>query len=268
LVNAWCCICVILAAPLLFWTETDAVNLLLDCLSLLFLQSIDDMGEAIVKYLLELDDEKFSRHAMWTFALLASTPVNIDDIVNKDATSAEEIFDIKFDGDKKLLKWTPEGKPLELCETRLRVSPHPQLTEKFPLLHQPVEYTASATASYTAGMLLEQLTGRQTSPESPRSTRERLDRNSSSRVPQQNQKPTKEQKKEYHKELHSQGFNSCFIYSRSSTDTEVLPRPHILFLMFVWNILNWITFALHFILPVIYLFAIPCDTLYVTTSTR
>jgi len=113
LVNAWCCLFTVLSLPVLFWSEETPTNIVLDSMTLLFIQSLDDLGDVLCKYV-GMTDQDFQRIAVWNSAVLSQCPVLLTDLVNPIATRAKDIWCIKFDMYGQLL--SAKGRR---CQTRL-----------------------------------------------------------------------------------------------------------------------------------------------------
>lgn len=125
--NAWCCVLTACNILLLFWSEETATNIILDSMTLLFVFKLDDMSDAL-SGLLGLTDTDFQRVVSWNCAMLAQCPVRISDLINKEASSVAELWQIEMDMDYRLL--TPiaasvsdRSFPRTACATRLMLAP-------------------------------------------------------------------------------------------------------------------------------------------------
>jgi hypothetical protein len=116
LANAWCCVMTILVLPLLFWSELRPTDIVLDALGLLFISTIDDLAGDAMAYL-ERDDTDFQRMAVWHTAFLSQCPVAVSDLINPAATSLQDIWQIRYNADGKLLKAGTD----QPCQTRLHM---------------------------------------------------------------------------------------------------------------------------------------------------
>lgn len=114
LANAWCCVMTVLVLPLLFWSELRPTDIVLDALGLLFIFTIDDLAGDAMAYL-ERDDTDFQRMAVWHTAFLSQCPVAVSDLINPSATSLQDVWQIRYNADGKLLKAGTD----QPCQTRL-----------------------------------------------------------------------------------------------------------------------------------------------------
>lgn len=131
-VNAWCCLLTCVILPLLFWSELRPTDIVLDALGLLFIFTLDDLAGDALGYL-EIEDTDFQRMAVWHTALLSQCPVHVEHLINPQATSLQDIWQIRYDSAGHLLN--VEGK---LCVTRLThdtvASENTSLVEENPRL--------------------------------------------------------------------------------------------------------------------------------------
>lgn len=112
-VNAWCCLLTCVILPLLFWSELRPTDIVLDALGLLFIFTLDDLAGDALGYL-ETDDTDFQRMAVWHTALLYQCPVHLEHLINPQATSLQDVWQIQYDSAGHLLN--VQGK---VCTTRL-----------------------------------------------------------------------------------------------------------------------------------------------------
>lgn len=106
----------ILVLPLLFWSELRPTDIVLDALGLLFIFTMDDLAGDAMAYL-ERDDTDFQRMSVWHTAFLSQCPVAVNDLINPSATSLQDIWQIRYNSDGKLLS-ASTGQP---CQTRLHM---------------------------------------------------------------------------------------------------------------------------------------------------
>lgn len=120
LANSCACVLLCLALPFLFWSEDNVTDLVLDSVSLTFLFSIDDLSGGLCCGL--EDSEAFQRSCAWQAVLLSQCPVRVADLINPDATRAEDLWQITIDDGGSLVVAdgaSPVAKKGERCETRL-----------------------------------------------------------------------------------------------------------------------------------------------------
>mmetsp|Transcript_14868 Transcript_14868/g.47517 ORF Transcript_14868/g.47517 Transcript_14868/m.47517 type:complete len:460 (-) Transcript_14868:61-1440(-) len=116
--NANCCVFVTLAIPLEFWSEDGPTGIIMNAMALLFIFSFDDLSSDAFGYLGK-DDATFQRELCWNYALLSHCPLQLGDVVNAEATQAEDLWQISYDGQGRLQKAGPDGGP---CTTRLTLA--------------------------------------------------------------------------------------------------------------------------------------------------
>jgi len=116
LANAWCCVMTVLVLPLLFWSELRPTDIVLDALGLLFIFTIDDLAGDAMAYL-ERDDTDFQRMAVWHTAFLSQCPVKVSDLINPNATSLQDVWQIRYNANGKLLQAGTD----QPCQTRLHM---------------------------------------------------------------------------------------------------------------------------------------------------
>mmetsp|Transcript_75808 Transcript_75808/g.175769 ORF Transcript_75808/g.175769 Transcript_75808/m.175769 type:complete len:439 (-) Transcript_75808:73-1389(-) len=112
--NAFCCLGIALAIPLELWSEDGPTGIIMDAMALLFVFSLDDLTSEAFSYLGK--DESFQRDMSWYYALLSSCPVQLQDIINPIAKSAEELWQVRYDPSGRLQVATLPSMP---CTTRI-----------------------------------------------------------------------------------------------------------------------------------------------------
>jgi len=112
-VNAWCCLLTCVILPLLFWSELRPTDIVLDALGLLFIFTLDDLAGDALGYV-EADDTDFQRMSVWHTALLSQCPVHVTSLVNPQAKSLDDVWQIRYDAAGHLMN--VEDK---ICVTRL-----------------------------------------------------------------------------------------------------------------------------------------------------
>lgn len=117
LVNIHCNVVILLIIPLLFWTEAGATQIALDSLTLLFLQTLDDLDGYALSYMRK-NDHDYCQDAAWHIAMLSRCPVNIKELINPDADGPDDLWDIQFEN-KQLQASVREGEEKRKCICRL-----------------------------------------------------------------------------------------------------------------------------------------------------
>lgn len=123
--NIVCIIAVVVAMPLVFWSEMNSKDIVFDSLSLLFILYLDDITHDVLAYL-EMEDKDFQRVCTWTIALLGQCPIRLSDVVDRNAKAAGKIWCIRVEKNGLICAQTGER-----CETRLMES---NVDESEPLL--------------------------------------------------------------------------------------------------------------------------------------
>mmetsp|Transcript_1566 Transcript_1566/g.4033 ORF Transcript_1566/g.4033 Transcript_1566/m.4033 type:complete len:445 (-) Transcript_1566:37-1371(-) len=118
LANVYCNVVTVLVLPLLFWTETEATNIALDSLSLLFVQTLDDFAGYACQYMNKTDDD-YAMGATWQMAMLSQCPVQLQDITNPTPSEVREIWKVCFVGEKLQAVVRAGAHPRE-CPRRLQ----------------------------------------------------------------------------------------------------------------------------------------------------
>lgn len=111
--NAYCCLMTMIILPLLFWSELRPTDIVLDALGLLFIFTLDDLAGDALGYL-EIDDTDFQRFAVWHTSMLTQCPVKVENLVNLQAQTVDDIWNIRYSSTGQLL--ASDGKR---CATRL-----------------------------------------------------------------------------------------------------------------------------------------------------
>jgi hypothetical protein len=124
LANMWCCALTVLCIPLLFWSEETPTNIVLDSMTLMFIFKLDDIGE-LMGGLLRMSEAEFQRAVSWNAALLSQCPLRVRDVINSEAKSTKDLWNIKFDSMGHLVAVSQPGRESPCsCETRMsQVSP-------------------------------------------------------------------------------------------------------------------------------------------------
>eukprot|EP00931_Biecheleriopsis_adriatica_P055472 TRINITY_DN32808_c0_g1_i1.p1 TRINITY_DN32808_c0_g1~~TRINITY_DN32808_c0_g1_i1.p1 ORF type:complete len:494 (+),score=103.04 TRINITY_DN32808_c0_g1_i1:65-1546(+) len=134
-VNAWCVLWNIVSLPLAFWAMESAQAVVLGALGVLFLYNLDDLAGAAGS-ILGTSDSEFRRGICWHYALISHCPVRLKDVVNPDAKSAEDFWQITLNS-TGLLAARPSsatGPPSTMAPTRLALSAQNDSNEQTPLL--------------------------------------------------------------------------------------------------------------------------------------
>eukprot|EP00928_Gymnodinium_smaydae_P010596 TRINITY_DN13996_c0_g1_i1.p1 TRINITY_DN13996_c0_g1~~TRINITY_DN13996_c0_g1_i1.p1 ORF type:complete len:514 (-),score=49.86 TRINITY_DN13996_c0_g1_i1:45-1523(-) len=112
--NSWCICLLMVCLPLLFWSEETPTNIVLDSMTLIFLFKLDDLSEDLCNYV-GMNDKDFQRFASWTVGFMSECPVSLDQLINPQAKSVQELWSVKHDASGNLLGI--DGQP---CRTRLQ----------------------------------------------------------------------------------------------------------------------------------------------------
>lgn len=110
---------IVIAVPLEFWQEPGTTGIMMNCMALLFVFSLDDLAGDMFSYIGD-DDSEFQKQVSWNYALLAYCPVNLQDLINPMANTAEELWKISYNSDALLL--SADGC---VCETRIMAAKIP-----------------------------------------------------------------------------------------------------------------------------------------------
>jgi hypothetical protein len=114
LAESCCSLLLLLAIPLEFWGEDGVTGIMMNSMALLFVFNLDDLTGDVFDFLGD-DDNEFQKQVAWNFALLAHTPLNLRDLINPNATSKEDIWQISYSPSGSLM--TASG---EVCQTRIK----------------------------------------------------------------------------------------------------------------------------------------------------
>jgi len=140
--NIWCVIVTTVALPLRFWGEDNSTAIAMDSLTLLFVFMLDDLAGFAATYLGKTE-ESYSRAAAWQKGMLSQCPVLIADIIDSDATQADELWRCEFDTSGRLLATNARTSPQRFVQRRvMRVA---QLSEDTPLLKDDPRLCYSTT---------------------------------------------------------------------------------------------------------------------------
>lgn len=90
-INMWCVLWNIVALPLSFWRMEHAVDVILGSWGLLFMFNLDDLS-GVAGEILGSTDDQFQRCLCWNYALLSQCPVELKDVVNPQASSADDFW--------------------------------------------------------------------------------------------------------------------------------------------------------------------------------
>mmetsp|Transcript_7487 Transcript_7487/g.13436 ORF Transcript_7487/g.13436 Transcript_7487/m.13436 type:complete len:447 (+) Transcript_7487:58-1398(+) len=118
LANVYCNLVTVLLLPFLFWTESEATNIALDSLTLLFVQTLDDFAGYACQYMNKTDDD-YAMGATWQMAMLSQCPVSLKDITNPNASEVSAIWKVSFVREKLQAVVHPGAVPRE-CPRRLQ----------------------------------------------------------------------------------------------------------------------------------------------------
>merc|ERR1712048_1135791 len=89
--NGLCCLATGFTCAAVFANELDAKDIVFDSLALLFIFTIDDLtSDALAGF--NITDEDFQAQYTWLVSLLGACPVEIKDVVNRNAKCASDIF--------------------------------------------------------------------------------------------------------------------------------------------------------------------------------
>lgn len=118
--NGLCLLFTAMVIPLVFWSEQDTKDIVFDSMGMLFIFGMDDLSSEAMSYL-EMSDEDFQASYADFLLMLLHCPLNMEDLVDYDAKTAEGIWILDFsegDGIFCTLRDAESGKP-EPCFTRL-----------------------------------------------------------------------------------------------------------------------------------------------------
>mmetsp|Transcript_120565 Transcript_120565/g.336389 ORF Transcript_120565/g.336389 Transcript_120565/m.336389 type:complete len:457 (+) Transcript_120565:86-1456(+) len=132
LANASCCLILSFTIPLEFWSEEGTTGIIMNAMALLFIFSFDDLSCDAFGYL-GMDDAQFQCVVSWHYSLLSQCPVKLADLIDPNASSAEELWQISYDAAGRLRVAASDAGP---CATR--VAPV-QADEAAPLLDRGEE---------------------------------------------------------------------------------------------------------------------------------
>jgi hypothetical protein len=121
LANSWCLLSTLILMPPMFWSMQSAVTVLTCSLGVLFIFALDDF-DGLSGSILGVDDSGFQRALCWHVALLSQCPVTLRDLINPEATTAEELWRIELDQTGLLAVDPPSAEPSKVrryAETRL-----------------------------------------------------------------------------------------------------------------------------------------------------
>lgn len=124
--NALCLLFTALVIPLVFWSEEDSKDIVFDSMGMLFIFGMDDLSSEAMSYLEQSDDDFQAKYADF-MEMLLHCPMDLQDLIDFNAKSAEGIWVLEFTKDEGVLgttKDTEEGE-LEPCQMRL----HPILED-------------------------------------------------------------------------------------------------------------------------------------------
>lgn len=116
----WCILVNATSLPIAFWMIKSASQVVLGALGVIFLLKLDDL-DGPAGSLLRVNDEQFQRAMCWHYSLLSHCPVRVLDLVNPDATSEKDFWQISI-GNTGLLvarSSTAVGPHVETCSTRI-----------------------------------------------------------------------------------------------------------------------------------------------------
>jgi hypothetical protein len=125
--NMTCIIATVIAMPLVFWDELSPKDIIFDSLAMLFVLTLDDVTHETFQYL-EMEDDDFRRICTWSIALLGQCPLKLADVVNMDASSADEIWSIHMTKEGLVNARDKKTK----CVTRLMEVPPTEETSLLP----------------------------------------------------------------------------------------------------------------------------------------
>ncbi|CAE7567546.1 ndor1 [Symbiodinium pilosum] len=94
-INAWCVMWNILVLPVCFWKLTHASQVVLNAMTILFMFNLDDLT-GTAGAVLGTSDALFQRGLCWNYALLSQCPIDLRDVVNPKATSAEDFWQLRL----------------------------------------------------------------------------------------------------------------------------------------------------------------------------
>lgn len=127
--NILCIIAVVIAMPLVFWSEMNSKDIVFDSLSLLFILYLDDITHDVLSYL-EMEDKDFQRVCTWTIALLGQCPIRLEDVVDHDAKAPQNIWSIRVGANGLVCAKTGKVVETRLMESKAEES-EPLLTTTF-----------------------------------------------------------------------------------------------------------------------------------------
>mmetsp|Transcript_13862 Transcript_13862/g.24381 ORF Transcript_13862/g.24381 Transcript_13862/m.24381 type:complete len:486 (-) Transcript_13862:86-1543(-) len=125
--NTWCVSFIMFGIPLLFWSEETPTNMVLDSMTLLFLFNVDNLTDVLCSYI-GMSQEDFQRTVSSMTAFLSHCPVDLEKVINPNAKTKEELWQIKLDGIGKLI-----GVDGIRCTSRLHFS----VDQEEPFQHAP-----------------------------------------------------------------------------------------------------------------------------------
>eukprot|EP00927_Polykrikos_kofoidii_P017031 TRINITY_DN1772_c2_g1_i1.p1 TRINITY_DN1772_c2_g1~~TRINITY_DN1772_c2_g1_i1.p1 ORF type:complete len:454 (-),score=63.31 TRINITY_DN1772_c2_g1_i1:71-1432(-) len=154
--NMWCCCLIVIAVPLLFWSEDTPANTVLDCMTLLFVFKLDDFSDVLGSNLVRWSDADFQSFVAWSVALLSQCPVRVADLVNSSAKNIRDVWQVELADGRLMVARSCDGLS-QVCETRISTA---ESTESQALLVPPAAsihdvYGASAIKYYAPSVIFQ-----------------------------------------------------------------------------------------------------------------
>jgi len=111
--NLCSCFLISVLMPITFFAETTLSSLFLDTMALFFVYKLDDLNDAVWSHM-GVTEEAFKQASAMTKVLLTHCPVNLADLIDEKAISADELWRLQYDSQHNLLTSTGE-----VCQMRL-----------------------------------------------------------------------------------------------------------------------------------------------------
>lgn len=115
--NMLCMLGTVIGIPLVFFGEMMAKDIVFDSMGMLFIFAMDDITGDIFQYM-NADNDSFQHKYMQFVDSLEDLPIMLNDLVNKDAQSADEIWSFALVDHKDTYKFCSEADNRMIYETR------------------------------------------------------------------------------------------------------------------------------------------------------